>query len=85
MCWKLAETPTTNEQRLNQLKYPACPNQLQIFYEHLELRWIRITFRDCGKGKSVTQMVDYKNNAIEYLEGVLTNVEDYLTATKFKK
>lgn len=45
----------------------------------------RITFRDCGKDKSVTQMVDYKNNTIEYLEGVLTNIEDYIKNTKFKK
>lgn len=45
----------------------------------------RITFRDCGKDKSVTQMIDYKNNAVEYLEGVLNNVEDYLINTKFKK
>ena len=45
----------------------------------------RITFRDCGKDKSVTQMVEYKNNAIEYLEGVLDNIEDYLKNTKFKK
>lgn len=45
----------------------------------------RITFRDCGKDKSVTQMIDYKNNAVEYLEGVLNNVEDYLINTKFRK
>lgn len=45
----------------------------------------RITFADCGKDKSVTQMVDYKNNAVEYLEGVLDNIEDYLKNTKFKK
>ncbi len=45
----------------------------------------RITFRDCGKDKSVIQMVEYKNNAIEYLEGVLDNIEDYLKNTKFKK
>lgn len=45
----------------------------------------RITFADCGKDKSVTQMIDYKNNTVEYLESVLVNIEDYLENTKFKK
>lgn len=44
----------------------------------------RITFTDCGKDKSVTQMVGYKNNAIEYLEEVLSNIENYITAKSFK-
>lgn len=45
----------------------------------------RITFKDCGKDKSVTQMLEYKNNAIEYLQAVLVNIETYLQTTKFKK
>jgi hypothetical protein len=45
----------------------------------------RITFADCGKDKSVTQMIGYKDNAVAYLEGVLTNIEDYIRTKKFKK
>ncbi|KAF0250241.1 MAG: hypothetical protein FD167_354 [bacterium] len=45
----------------------------------------RITFADCGKDKSVIDMIKYKNNAIEYLEGVLLNIEEYIKKRAFKK
>lgn len=45
----------------------------------------RITFAECGKDKSVKEMVDYKDNAIVYLEGVLLNIETYIKNKKFKK
>lgn len=45
----------------------------------------RITFAECGKDKSIKQMNDYKNNAISYLEGILSNVETYIKAKRFKK
>jgi MAE_28990/MAE_18760-like HEPN len=45
----------------------------------------RITFKYCGGTKSVIQMIEYKNNTIKYLEGVLVNIQDYLDNTRFKK
>ncbi len=57
--------------------------QIKIFRN--KLAHGRITFKDCGKDKSVADMVSYKNNAIEYLEGVLSNIEDYISNTQFKK
>jgi len=44
----------------------------------------RITFAECGKPVSITQMIGYKNNTINYLEGVLNNIEDYITQSRFK-
>jgi hypothetical protein len=45
----------------------------------------RITFAECGKDKSVADMINYKDNAIEYLECVLLNVQDYIRQKKFKR
>jgi len=45
----------------------------------------RITFTECAKDKTANDMINYKNNAVEYLEGVLSNIEDYIKKTKFKK
>ncbi len=45
----------------------------------------RMTFAECGKDKTVKEMVDYKDNAIKYLEGVLLNIEAYIKNRKFKK
>lgn len=45
----------------------------------------RITFAECGKPVSILQMIKYKDNTINYLEGVLHNIEDHITNLKFKK
>jgi len=44
----------------------------------------RITFAECGKPVSIIQMIKYKDNAISYLEGVLSNIEDYIVNARFK-
>lgn len=44
----------------------------------------RITFAECGKLVSIIQMIKYKDNAIDYLQGVLNNVEDYVINSRFK-
>ena len=44
----------------------------------------RITFAECGKPVSIIQMIKYKDNAIDYLEGVLSNIEDYISNSRFR-
>ena len=44
----------------------------------------RITFAECGKPVSIPQMIGYKNDAINYLEGVLDNIDVYISKSKFK-
>lgn len=45
----------------------------------------RITFAECGKQYSIIKMVEYKDNAILYLEAFLENVEDHIKTLKFEK
>jgi len=45
----------------------------------------RITFVECGKGYSVRQMCDYKDNAIIYLEKILSNIESHIDGKKYRK
>ena len=71
--------------KLTNSKETAGNDLLKIKEQRNKLAHGDITFADCGKDKSVTQMIDYKNNTVEYLESVLVNIEDYLKNTKFKK
>ncbi len=44
----------------------------------------RVTFAECGKDYSVTQMCEYKKNAISYLESILSNIETYIKGGKYQ-
>lgn len=45
----------------------------------------RITFIECGKDFSVSQMCGYKDNSLIYLENILINIEKFVKEKKFKR
>lgn len=65
-------------------KEKAGEDLLEIKTTRNNLAHGRITFAECGKPVSIIQMIKYKDNAINYLEGVLRNIEDYITHSRFK-
>lgn len=44
----------------------------------------RVTFAECGKDYSVKQMCDYKDNAISYLESILSNIDTHIKGGKYQ-
>lgn len=65
-------------------KEKAGEDLLEIKTTRNNLAHGRITFAECGKPVSIPQMIKYKDNAINYLEGVLANIEDYIVNSKFR-
>lgn len=45
----------------------------------------RITFAECGKDQSVINMIAYKEDAVKFLEYMLSNIETYLSQATFKQ
>jgi hypothetical protein len=65
-------------------KEKAGEDLLEIKTSRNNLAHGRITFADCGKSFSIPQIIKYKDNAVEYLESVMINIEDYIVNSRFR-
>ncbi len=71
--------------KLSNSKERAGADLLEIKSQRNRLAHGRTTFVECGASKSISQMIDYKNNAITYLKAILVNIENYINSSEFKK
>jgi len=72
------------ESRVNPQQEKAGADLEEVKEKRNHLAHGRVTFAECGKDYSVPQMIKFKDNAILYIEGVLTNIDQHIKQRKFK-
>jgi hypothetical protein len=71
------------ESRVGAAKEKAGADLEEIKTKRNHLAHGRITFAECGKNYSVQEMCKFKDNAVLYMEGILTNIGDYISSKKY--
>lgn len=44
-----------------------------------------VSFQECGKDYTIQEMIETKEEVVQYIEGVLNNIDDYLKLKKYLK